>query len=333
MTAPGATGFGFMGLAREATKGTAVDPEDSIVYVPVTRADGEDTVDVLRDEGMRGSMTTFYGAVPGVKSASFDVEGDVHLDTIGHFAAAILGEIKTTGSDAPYTHVFTLNNDRETTRGQCPSYTFTDFQGLTARQYAAATCSSLSFRLSAQELLTYSASFTTKASILLDSIPSPNFSDSQPTAGWTGTVTVGSSGSALVEEAEINFSRNVSLVHTVDGAADPFQIWQGPISVSGRLMLVAPNEDEWDRYMAVETPALQFKFEKLVGGVTHSLQIDLSKVAYTSAKLERGDDFTQVSVQFDAIATASDAGTTGGLAPAKVTLINDVEDYDAASGS
>src|SRR5690606_14234034 len=126
------------------------------------------------------------------------------------------------------------------------------------------------------------------------------------------------STSSLLEEAEITFSRNVSLVHTVDGAADPFQIWQGPLSVSGRLMLVAPNEDEWDRYMTVAPAALRFKFEKTISGATHSLQFDLSKVAYTSAKVERGDDYTQVSVQFDAIATADDAGNTGGLAPAKV---------------
>src|SRR5690606_3966536 len=116
-------------------------------------------------------------------------------------------------------------------------------------------------------------------------------------------------------------------------AADPFQIWQGPISVSGRLMFVAPNEDEWDRYIAVETPSLKFLFEKTVGTDTHSIQIDMSKVAYTSAKLERGDDFTQVSVQFDPIATDAVAGDSGGLAPAKIALINEEADYDAAPGS
>src|SRR5690606_41604349 len=91
MTAPGATGFGFFGLALESTKGTAV-AASAATWVPVSRADGDEATDILPDQGMRGSMATLYGAVKGTQSASYEVEGDVFLDTIGFYLAGILGE-------------------------------------------------------------------------------------------------------------------------------------------------------------------------------------------------------------------------------------------------
>ena len=52
----------------------------------------------------------------------------------------------------------------------------------------------------------------------------------------------------------------------------------------------------------------------------------MSRVVYNQAKVERGDDYTQVSAQFDAIANTGDQGSSGGFSPIKVTLINDVDE-------
>lgn len=315
MTAPGATGFGFTGLGRETTKGTAVAATH---YIPVTRADGDEATDVLPDQGMRGSMSTLYGAVKGTQSATYDAEGDVYLDTIGFFLAGIMGEGAFVAG-TPNTHTFTLNNDRVTTKGQCPSFTIWDYQGLQARKYAAATMSSFTLRCSAQELLTYSASFTSNASVI-DTVPSPSFGTLSPIAAWVGSATVAGSPSTLVEEAEISFSRNVSVVQTVDGSTNPLQIWQGPLSVSGRLMFVAPNEDEFTRYLNVTQPSLELSF----GQGTGSLAIAMEQVVYNSAKVERGEDFTQVSAQFDAVANTTNVGLSAGFGPITVTLQNSV---------
>ena len=64
---PGATGFSFLGIGKETTKGTAVTATH---YIPTTSHDGDDTVDVLMDQGMRGSMATSYGAVKGTTQAT-----------------------------------------------------------------------------------------------------------------------------------------------------------------------------------------------------------------------------------------------------------------------
>jgi hypothetical protein len=324
VTSPGSTGFGWTGIALEVTKGTPIAAPSH--GIPVTRADGDDATEVLPDQGMRGSMATMYGAVAGTKSASYDIEGNVHLDTFGFFLAAIFGESETTGP-GPFAHEFTLNNDHAVTKGQCPSYTIFDYQGLQVRKYAAATCSSLSLRVSAQELLTYSASFTTHASVT-DTDLVPSFGTLDPVPGWVGTVTIGGAGNVLVEEAEINFSRNVSVVQTVDGTQNPLQIWQGPITVSGRVMFVANDETEFLKYLAVNdggSPDGQVPMAFSFAQGTASLAVTMSKVVYNSAKVERGEDFTQVSAQFDAIANIFDAtGASGGFSPAGVLLTNSI---------
>lgn len=309
---PGTTGFGFVGIGKETTKGTGVAPTH---YIPATSMDGEDSVDVLRDEGLRASMATIYGAVKGVTSASYSLEGNVHVDTLGFLLAGIMGGTNTTGA-GPFTHTFSLLNSGT---GQCRSYSFTDYQGLQTRRYAAATESSLSLRVSAQELFTYSSQWTTFGSTT-QSTPAPSFSTLDPIAGWTGAVNLGGGANTLLEEMDVTFTRNVTPVHTVDGTSDPLQIWQGPLSVSGRMMLIADAETEFTRYLGVTFPAMTVT---LTQG-TASLALTMSKLVYTSAKIERGDDFTQASVQFEAIANTTDAGASGGLAPAKLVLINSV---------
>lgn len=309
--AVGATGLSFVGIGKEVTKGTAVAGTH---WIPATSFDGDDSVDVLRDEGMRASMATLYGSVAGVKSATFSLEGDVFVDTVGFMLAGIMGSTATTGA-GPFTHTFTLLNSGD---GQSQSFTFHDYNGLQGRKYAGSTESSLSIRLAAQELLTYSSSWTTYPSVT-ESTPSPTFSALAPVAGWVGTVNIGGAN-LLMEELDLTLSRNVTPVHTVDGDQLPNLIWQGPISVSGRMMLIATDETEFTRFLAVTPVATVFT---LVQG-TASLAMTMTSVIYTSAKIERGDDFSQVSVQFEAQANSTDAGASGGLGPIKIVLINSI---------
>lgn len=306
----GNTGLGFIGIAKEATKGTAVA---ATAYIPVTSSSPNEATDVLIDQGMRNSMTTSYGSVKGTTSASLDLEGDVFLDTIGWPLTGIMGADAATGGPT-FTHTISLLN---TGTGQGPSHTLHDFNGLQARKYAAGTWSNVSLRFSAQELLTWSGSITSNASVT-ESTPTPSFTTVQPVAGWVGTATIAGGASTLVEEAEITFSRNVSVVQTIDGTADPNQIWQGPIDVSGRMTLVADAETEFLRYTGVTNPSLVFNFVQGAASIT----VTMTSTVYTDAQITRGDDFTQTAVQFTALGNTTDAGASGGFAPAKITLVN-----------
>ena len=310
----GATGFSFLGIGKETSKFTAVAASD---YIKATSFDGDDALDVLMDQGMRGVMATTFGAVAGTRQASFSIEGDVHLDTIGYFLQGIMGGYAVAGVGDPYTHTFSLDNDR-TGDGQCQSYTLWDFNGLQARKYAGATESSLSLRFSAQELLTFSSSWSAIASVT-DATPSPSFSTVKPIAGWVGTISHDGGANALVEECEISFSRNVTPVFTIAGDQDPVQMWQGPLDVSGRLMFLAAAELEFTNYLGVvDVGPIVITFAQ----TTHSLVLTMTSVIYTQAKVERGDDFTQVSAQFTAIANVTDIGASLGYGPIKPVLIN-----------
>lgn len=309
----GSTGFSFCGIAVEATKGTNVAATD---YIPATSLDADDATDVLLDTGMRNSMAVNYGGVKGVSTASYSIEGDVYVDTIGYPLAAIMGDHAVSGA-GPFIHTFSLQNS---TDGQPPSYSIHDYQGLQARKYNYSMCNSLSLRVAAAELFTYSTSFTSRSSVT-EATPTPSFSALSPIAGWTGTMNLAGSGNALIEELDLSFSRNVTPIQTVAGSADPTNIWAGPLSVNGRMMFLAADETEFTRYLGVSsTPILVVT---LTQG-TASLALTMSKVIYTNAKVERGDDFTQVSVQFEALANTTDAGSSGGYAPLKAVLTNSV---------
>ena len=311
----GSTGFSFLGIAKEVTKGTAVAAAD---YIKATSFDGDDAIDVLLDQGLRGAMTTTFGAVKGTQQASFSIEGDVHVDTLGYLLDGIFGGYAVTGA-GPYTHTFSVLNSGT---GQCPSYTLHDYNGLQARKYAASTESSLSLRFSAQELLTYSASYSCFASAT-ESTPTPTFSTLAPIAGWVGSVTHGGGANILLEEADITITRNVTPVFTIDGTADPSQMWQGPLSVSGRLMFLASDETEFTRYTGVTPTTTVLTF---VQG-TASLVLTMTSIIYTGAKIERGDDFTQVSAQFEALGNTTDVGASAGYGPIKPVLVNSKATY------
>ena len=312
----GSTGFSFLGIGKETTKGTAVAASE---YIKATSFDGDDTVDVLLDQGMRGVMATTFGAVKGTTQSSFSIEGDVHVDTIGYFLNAIMGGYAVSGAGT-YTHTFSLLNSGT---GQCQSYTLHDYNGLQARKYAASTESSLSLRFSAQELLTYSSSWSGFLSVT-ETTPSPTFSTLPPIAGWVGSVSLDGSANSLLEECDITLSRNVTPVFTIDGTQDPSQVWQGPISASGRLMFLADAETQFTNYTSVADPGpLVLTFAQ----GTASLVLTMTSIVYTQAKVERGDDFTQVSAQFEGIANTTDVGASGGYSPIKPVLINSVATY------
>ena len=99
----------YLGIAKEATKGTIVPPTD---FIPVAKDSLKpvDIVDPLYDQGLRGSNVLNYNYIQGRTRSTFDFGGAVFADTIGYSIAGLLGSVDTTGGSAPYTHDITLLN-------------------------------------------------------------------------------------------------------------------------------------------------------------------------------------------------------------------------------
>lgn len=309
------TYFSFLGIAKETTKGTAAAATD---YIPVVSMSPRDVVMYLPDKGMRGSQVELYNEIAGPTMSEFGFEGDVFPDTIGYALAGLLGDVVTTGASAPFSHVMAVKNSGD---GQPPSFTFSDYNAVTTRQFAAMQFAELGFKFSGDGLLTYSAKAIGNASVTT-SKPTQSFSTVTPIAAWRGAVTIGGSASVTLIDGSCDLKRAVSAIHTLDGTAQPYKIWGGPVSASGKLNFVAEDESELTRYLTNTQPSLVLDFQQGAAAALTQVKLSMTKAAYTVGEIVRGKDYVAVEVSYDAIANTSDAGATGGYSPVKATLQN-----------
>jgi len=150
----------YIGIAKEATKGTPVAPTD---YIPVMAGSLKpvNIIDPLFDEGLRGSIVKNYNYIPGRTRSTFDYSGAAFADTIGYPIAGVLGTDITTGGSAPYTHeIALLNQSTVGSDAQPISYTLTDFSAVDVRSYSGIQFSDFSLKFNADGLLEYDAKAT-----------------------------------------------------------------------------------------------------------------------------------------------------------------------------
>lgn len=312
---PNPTFRSFLGVAKEATFGTAVP---ATAFIPVKTLSPKDDLKLLADQGMRGSMVETYDQIAGPVFAEYDFDGDVFPDTIGWPIVGVLGDLTTTGASAPYTHVAAVLN---TGSGQPPSYTVSDYNGVSTRQFAGAKFSEVALKFSGDGMLTYSAKATALASATTTA-PTPSYTSVPPLAGWTGIVQIAGTAAAFVLDGDCTIKRPVTVVHAVDGTQAPYALWSGPVSAAGKLTLLMEDETQLTNYLTNAKPALDINYAQGSGATAVQVKLHMSKVAYTGAQVSRGKDFLELSVDYEAIANTTDAGTSAGYSPIKVTLQN-----------
>lgn len=310
-----ATWRSFVGVGKEVTAGTGVVPTH---FVPLTDdPEFADTIEYLHDEGIRGSAVKTYGVVPGPKNGEFTLKGNVDLKSIGFPLASVLPDITTTGAAAPFTHAFSLLN---TGTGQPKGYSYTDFQGVQARRFEFSVCEELNFTFDSEGLLEFEASHLSQASATV-ATPSPSYSTYNVLPNFKACVTIGGTQSLEVQEGEVNISREVELIRTLNcGNSDPYSIFTGVMTVEGKLTFVMEDEDELLRYLNNTQPSLDILLEHTAAA--DSIRLNMNKVAYTTGAVKRGEEFVQIEVEFVAIANSTNAGASGGLSPIKVTILN-----------
>ncbi len=85
----------WLGIAREATLGTAVSP---VSFIPVKSPKPENVIKYIKDDGFRGKAAKTFGQYQSVRHGTFNFEGDAFADTFGYPLVAILGQDGTTGT-------------------------------------------------------------------------------------------------------------------------------------------------------------------------------------------------------------------------------------------
>ncbi len=311
----------YLGIAKEAVKGTPVAATD---FIPVAKdaLKPQDIIDPLYDTGLRGSNVLNYNYIQGRTRSTFDFGGAVFADTIGYGLAGILGSVSTSGASAPYTHTISLLNS--TTSGadaQPISYTLTDFYAVNVRQYPGCQFSDFSLRFNADGMLEYDAKSTGWIS-QTTSDPTPSFSTVLPTPVWRGTVSIGGSAVSTAMSGNIDMSRPVTPVYGISNTQNPYNIFLGPLEVTGKITFLMEADTELTRFLTNTQPAIVLNWAYGAGASAVQIQATLTKGAYTAAVIERGEDFVQVSIDLNAQSNTTDAGSTGGFAPIEWVLQN-----------
>lgn len=311
----------FVGIAKEVTKGTPVAATD---YIPVMKDSLKpvDVIGALYDTGLRGSNVVNYNYIPGRKYSTVDYSGQAFPDTIGYPIAGVLGSVATTGASAPFTHTISLKNSQTAAADDQPiAYTITDFYAAAVRQYPGCQFSDFSLKWNADGLLEYDAKLTGWASATT-TVPTASFSTILPNPVWIGTVSIGGSAVSNNMSGNIDMSRSVTPVFGVSNTQNPFQVFLGPLTVTGKLEFIMENDTELTRYLTNTQPAIVLNWSQGAGATATQIQATLTKGAYVAAAYDRGDDFVKISCDINAQANTTDAGTTGGQAPIKWVLQN-----------
>jgi hypothetical protein len=311
----------YLGIAKEVTKGTIVPPTD---FIPVAKDSIKpvDVVDALYDTGLRGSNVVNYNYLQGRTRSTFDFGGAVFADTVGYAIAGLLGSVATTGSTAPYTHTISLKNSLVSGADDQPiSYTLTDFYAADVRSYPGCQFSDFSLKFNADGMLEYDTKTTGWQSSAV-SDPTPTFSTLLPTQVWQGTVSIGGSAVSNAMTGNIDMARSVTPVYGISQTQNPFNIFLGPLEVTGKITFIMENDDELTRFLTNAQPAIVLNWAYGTGATAIQLRATITKGAYTAAVIERGEDYVQVSIDLNGQANTTDAGSTGGYAPIKWVLQN-----------
>jgi len=305
--------------AGGSTTGANGTPAD---FIPIKSLTPFDNIKYLEDTNWRGSMVENYGEIQGNRFSEFELTGDVFPDTVGYMIAGTLGDVTTTGA-GPYIHAVSTKNN---VNGQATSYTLTDYYGIvgsaTSRQYAGTQFHELDLKFNADGLLEYSAKGTGFVSAVVTN-PTSSFTNTQPIPVWVGTTTLAGTLSSALQEGNISIKRPATPIFTVDGNQDPYQIFQGAVTVDGSLTWVVEDDSLLLNYLNNSQPSLVINWSQTSnGGGATQVQATMTKCAFTVAKIERGKDYVEVVTEFKAIANTTDAGASGGYSPIKLTVKN-----------
>jgi hypothetical protein len=313
----------YVGVAKEVTPGTAVPATD---FIPLMK-DSLKPVDIiapLYDTGLRGSMATNYTYIQGRRYTQIDLGGPAFADTVGWWLGSIMGSVVTTGGSAPYTHAITLKNAVGTQADAQPtSLTIEDMYVADNRVYPGCKVTQFGMTFNSDGMLEYTAQLMGWPSEVV-AYEAPSFSAVTPTPVWRGVVTIGGTVIGYTTAASVSMTRAAEAIFGINTEQGPYEIFVGALDATGNATFVMENDDVLLDYLDNTQPVLNFSFTQGAGANLTTIAFQVSKGAYTTAAIDRSGDHVAITIDFSAIATTGDAGTSGGYAPIKWELQNAV---------
>jgi len=323
-----------MGLVVEATRGT-LPTGGTPVYIPVTGPQITPQQTFLRDEAFRGSPTTVYDQVQGVRHDEYDAKFYLFADTFGTLAKSILGGTDTVTGSSVYTHNIKLLNNAAT-GSQPQSYSILDFDGANYFTMTGAQTDSLNITFGAEAAADATVKFFANPYTSYTTAPAPFTSLSLSTEhmipAWDTTITVSgiNSGAALtyIQTGELMLARKTAPIFTM-GTQAPLVNFAGPIEVTGKFTAVVnTNADAWSTGSSAEALTRSPQVVTITmtdpndstSATNHSIAFTMTSVQFHDVKRTRGKEYTEVELSFTANANATDATT--GYSPVQATIVN-----------
>ena len=319
----------YLGLAKEATRGTL--PTGATPYwIPVTGPQVSPMQTFLRDEALRGSPVSVYDMVAGVRHDEYDHKSYLFVDTFPVYMAALLG-----GADSPtpaggyYTHTIGLLNNAAT-GSQPASYSICDFDGANYFVMTGAQASDATITFGAEvaadvavkwianpyvDATTSAAPFTSLALGTNSLIPS-----------WETNIQIASSILNYISSGEIKIDRKTAPIFTV-GQQAPYTNFAGPIEVTGKFTAVVDTNADPFSTGSGAWALFRNQLDMVINLVdstnsSQGIQIDMAATQFQNVKRTRGKDYTELEVEFEAIANTADAIT--GYSPIVATISNTI---------
>lgn len=320
----------WLGIGKETTTGTVAAPTATL---PVEKIEPDEKYTFLEDNTLRGMMANLFSVTGGTQSAEVDFSGPVYMDTIGHLFYNLLGDYAVTGTDAPYTHVFSLLNSSP---GQPPTHTLTHYNGVSgthkAAQYAYWCCSEVNLTMDAEKLFTHDSKGTAYIQQDAAAAVTNNFSTVPVYPNWRFAVGLNgpASGTSLVSNVSmmsLDIKRTVKPYWTASGQQLPYAIGRNALSVEGKFTQIAQDDSPMLELLNNTQPSIQIKATNgLTGANLLSITFDMAVCAFETVKLDNSD-VIQYESTFKAVANATNAGASGGQSPIMITMENAVATY------
>lgn len=313
----------FVQLGIEGTSGTL---SSVLKTIPVSSPQVTPMQTFLRDEAFRGSPTTVYNQVAGVRHDEYEAKFYLFPDTFPLIAYAALGTDTVTGT-TPKVHTVTLKNDA-TTGSQPPSVSIIDFDGQQAFQMLDAQATDLKLTFGAEAAIEATTKFVAQPWTQVSTPSSLTIGSNTFVPGWDVALTIGGTSSAVLVDGEVNLTRSAVPIFTA-GQQNPYKTWAGPVEVTGRLKFVVESTDPIlltanGKYALTQSPQpVVLTFTEPT--TTYTTVVTMTSVQFHDAKRTRDKAYVEVEANFTANANTTDAAS--GFSPIKIVAQNLVTTY------
>jgi len=330
MAGPFLTANSYLGMVIETTEGTLPTTGTSY-WLPVTTPQITPNQMFLRDEALRGSPTTVYDQVQGVRHDEFEFKTYLFADTFPVLLRSILGGTDTKTGAGPYSHTIKVLNN-SATGSQPPTYSILDFDGANYFTVTGAQADTLGITFGADAAAEATVKYLGNPYTSYTSAPTvfatQSLSAEHLIPAWNTVVSIGGTTYTNVSTGEISISRKTQPIFTL-GTQAPYNLFAGPIEVTGKFTFVINSTADVfstgsGAYGLTRSP------EAIVVTLTdpndqtsstnHSVALTMSAAQIHSIKRTRGKEYTELEVEFTANANATDATT--GYSPIQTTVIN-----------